>query len=260
MDEIQPPTDLTCPISKDLMNDPTTVTHHGVDYTFDRVCFETWKTTPGGDQNPLTMLDGFRVAPYKSNNEMKVRVCAFKKEHGLDVNGETEEIKLEPFSDYQQIQDDEAEAYRLDMELNGPPLPASRVLAVRWIGENGRIEERELTVSPLICLMYDRLPEMRQVLMNMLVGRAMGLPIDMVSDGDGDRSDHRDDAWQGGVGTGGTLDLTPDPEIHPEDPASPTIHPEDDVPVEPEPVKERTPSEPVACRFAGMQSGFLNRP
>ena len=67
------PSDLRCPISQDLMNDPVTVTHHGEEFNFDRNCIETWKTTPGGDQNPLTMLDGFRDAPIKENLEIGKR-------------------------------------------------------------------------------------------------------------------------------------------------------------------------------------------
>ena len=177
MSDVQPPHDLTCPISKDLMNDPVTVTHHGVDYTFDRVCLDTWKTTPGGDQNPLTMLDGFRDAPCKSNQQMKDRVFKFRTDHGLSNDVETDEIKLEPFSDYQQIQDDEAEARRLDFELNGPPMPPPRSLLVRWQGPNG-VEEQVLDVPPMICMLYDTFPEMRQTLMNALINLAMGRPQD----------------------------------------------------------------------------------
>lgn len=114
------PPELTCPISRDLMNDPVTVTHQDADYHFDRVCVETWKTTPGGDQNPLSGLPGFRDAPLKANLEIKKNVTEFQTKNGI----ETEPEQLEPFSDYQQIQDDEVEARRLHMELNVPPLEA----------------------------------------------------------------------------------------------------------------------------------------
>lgn len=122
MTEVEFPSDLRCPISQDLMNDPVVVEHHGQNYYFDRVCVETWKKTPGGDMNPLTNLSGFREAIIKSDVGLKDKVVNFKKENGIDIHSKTEEVELQPFSDYQQIQDDEAEALRLHRELNGPPV------------------------------------------------------------------------------------------------------------------------------------------
>jgi len=174
MSDVLPPHDLTCPISKDLMNDPVSVTHHGVDYTFDRVCLDTWKTTPGGDQNPLTMLSGFREAICKPNQDVMERVFEFRKTHGMDTDVDTEKIKLEPFSDYQQIQDDEAEARRLDIELNGIAVPPPRILQVHIRGQDG-IETRNVYVPSSLCLLYDRIPEMRGYLMRLFVSHAMTL-------------------------------------------------------------------------------------
>ena len=142
------PSELTCPISKDLMNDPVIVTHEGCDYAFDRICLETWKTTPGGDQNPLTMLYGFRDAPCKPSLEIKDSVRQYRLSNGLETDVDTEKVTLEPFSDYQQIQDDEAEALRLDMELNGPPEGVSTSLYIRTTDSSGGYHDGIIDMHP----------------------------------------------------------------------------------------------------------------
>lgn len=119
--EIPFPEDFRCPISQDIMNEPVVVNHHGVDYHFDEACIKTWKTTANGDKNPLTMLDGFLQATVKKDLAMKRRIQEFRVSNGLSTDEKTEEVKLEPFSDYQQIQDDEEVARRLHIEMNGPP-------------------------------------------------------------------------------------------------------------------------------------------
>lgn len=150
------PAELVCPISQDLMNDPVTITHLGADYTFDRNCIETWKTTQSGDQNPLTMLTGFKEAPMKEAIEIKSQVRNFRVNHGLELEQETEKVELQPFSDYQQIQDDEAEARRLNRELNGPD-PSEILQQFRdYIdGRNFQIHHDDDTNTSYLLIMVD---------------------------------------------------------------------------------------------------------
>ena len=147
------PPELLCPISCDLMRYPITVTHRGVEYNFERNCFETWKTTPGGDKNPLTMLTGFREAPFTNALELKQRITSFRKEHGIEIDEGIEKIKLEPFSDYQQIQDDEDAARRLNYELNGPP-SINTMSSLRWVDSEGYQMRVGLLTDFIVLLSY----------------------------------------------------------------------------------------------------------
>ena len=119
--EVEIPPEFRCPISQDVMNEPVVVTHDGVGYKFDEVPLKTWKKTPNGDKNPLTMMSGFLGADVKKDGQLKDRIKAFRLEHGMSTDEVTDEVQLTPFSDYQQIQDDEDAAHRLHLELNGPP-------------------------------------------------------------------------------------------------------------------------------------------
>ena len=173
------PIDLRCPISHDIMNDPVTVTHRGIDFNFDRNCIETWKTTSGGDQNPLTMLDGFRDAPIKDNLEIKEKIRVFRIENGIDTNQIVENIILEPFCDFQQIQDDEAEARRLNDSLNEPsPIRTSdgripNQVRVTWINEQGENQQRVVNLPVTLVRLMDSVPEYRTNIMNNLVKLAI---------------------------------------------------------------------------------------
>ena len=158
---------LLCPISKDLMNDPMTVTHQGSDYHFDRVCLETWKTTPGGDTNPLSGVDGFREAPCKPNITIKTAVREFRLENGMETDVDTEKVELQPFSDYQQIQDDEAEALRLNRELNGPPPQPTMLLELSWQNADGP-QRRTLEVHPFISYILTHFPQTHKSIMVLL--------------------------------------------------------------------------------------------
>jgi hypothetical protein len=228
------PSELRCPISQDLMNDPVTVTHHGEEFNFDRICIETWKTTPGGDQNPLTMLDGFRDASIKENLVIKEKVRAFRVENGMDINQETEKVTLEPFSDYQQIQDDEAEARRLHYELNGqPPLrtPDGRVpnqVRVTWIDEQGENREQVVNLPEILVRMMDAVPESRNFIMNHIVDIAMN-----------------PDSWLDAMDQGINMEV---PVSETESNAPPVV-------------AEAQPAEPIPVQetgIFGLRRGFLN--
>ena len=177
MTDLELPSDLVCPISQDLMNDPVKVSHKGAEYVFDRSCIETWKTTPNGDQNPLTMLDGFRDAPCVPAEDIKSRVKEFRLSNGLQTEVTTEKIKLEPFSDYQQIQDDEAEAMRLHRELNGPSeSEIPNRISVSWLNRDGELIQRSIDIPPFIGYMFSipGVPEsVRESLMNAYIQDAM---------------------------------------------------------------------------------------
>ena len=168
------PSELVCPISQDLMNDPVKVSHDGVEYSFDRVCVDTWKKTPGGNKNPLTMVSGFREAEVHPDVAIKSKINDYRKKHNI-VDVYSGEIKLEPFSDYQQIQDDEAEARKLDIEMNGPlPLPDSTPprLSISWMGSDGSLTEIIVDISPeLRHILYGSniSSTIRQNIMNRLV-------------------------------------------------------------------------------------------
>ena len=150
--EISFPAEFMCPISQDIMNEPVVVTHHDIDYHFDEACIKTWKTTPNGDKNPLTMMSGFLEATVKKDIDMKERIQEFKVSHGLCTDTKTEEVKLEPFGDYQQIQNDEEVARRLHVDMNGPPpgtIPISDIFRPRsprlrsptWVNYNVHLWE-----------------------------------------------------------------------------------------------------------------------
>ena len=177
MTDIDFPSDLVCPISQDLMNDPVKVSHNGVEYVFDRSCIETWKTTPNGDQNPLTMLDGFRDAQCVPAEDIKTKVKEFRLSNGLETEVTTEKIKLEPFSDYQQIQDDEAEARRLHRELNGPSeSEIPNIINVRWLNRDGELIQRNIEIPPYIGYFFSipGIPDtLRDRVMNIYVDDAM---------------------------------------------------------------------------------------
>lgn len=181
MTEPYPP-ELVCPISQDLMNDPVTVTHMGQEYNFDRVGLETWKTTPGGDQNPLTMLTGFREAPLKSSEEIKRKVREYRERNGMKIDVESEKTDLEPFSDYQQIQDDEQEALRLHRELNGPPPPREYRINLRWDTPEG-IVERTVSVPAMYSMLLEIAPpDMRNRVLDLIIDDLMRMYMDVVPD------------------------------------------------------------------------------
>ena len=169
------PADLRCPISQDMMNDPVTITHHGKDYNFDRTCIETWKTTPGGDQNPLTMLDGFRSAPIKPATALRERIADYRKANGI-LEEQLESVKLEPFGDLQQIQDDEVEARRLHMEMNGPPPGMDMgLLLIQHQGPEG-IQQMEVNVpiELMNIIASPNIPErMHNIFMDSLISTIM---------------------------------------------------------------------------------------
>ena len=119
MDDPHP--NFICPISQDLMIDPVDIYHCGNTYTFEKNCVKTWWMTEGGDKNPLTMVEGFRGLEMKTNHQLADRIREFKIKTGQNPDEVQEELELLPFSDYQQIQDDEQTAIRLDRELNDSP-------------------------------------------------------------------------------------------------------------------------------------------
>ena len=118
-DADNPPSEFICPISQDLMSHPVNIYHRGISYTFDKVCVKTWWKTEGGDKNPLTMLDGFKGLEMIANNQLLSKIREFKIATGQNPDMETEEVNLEPFSDYEQIQEDEELALRLHRDMNG---------------------------------------------------------------------------------------------------------------------------------------------
>ena len=54
------------------------------------------------------------------NIKLKTKIDLFLTQHNITLTKENE-IELEPYSDYDQIQSDEQEAFRLHRELNGIP-------------------------------------------------------------------------------------------------------------------------------------------
>ena len=117
----EPHPDFICPISQDLMFHPVDIYHQGYTYTFDKNCVQNWWTTEGGDKNPLTMVEGFRGLEMKTNHLLAERIREFKIKTGQNPDREPEQIDLLPFSDFQQIQDDEQVAISLHRELNDSP-------------------------------------------------------------------------------------------------------------------------------------------
>ena len=117
----EPHPDFICPISQDLMVNPVDIYHQGSTYTFDKNYVKTWWKTEGGDKNPLTMVEGFRGLEMKTNHLLAERIREFKIKTGQNPDREPEQIDLLPFSDFQQIQDDEQVAISLHRELNNSP-------------------------------------------------------------------------------------------------------------------------------------------
>ena len=117
----EPHPDFICPISQDLMFHPVDIYHQGRTYTFDKNCVQTWWKTEGGDKNPLTMVEGFRGLEMKTNHLLAERIREFKIKTGQNPDREPEQIDLLPFSDFQQIQDDEQVAISLHREFNSSP-------------------------------------------------------------------------------------------------------------------------------------------
>lgn len=134
MSDLTIPPEFICPISKDIMYDPVEIIHKGESYFFDKNCIDTWKTTPGGDKNPLTMLDGFLEAKCIPAKDLKDKITEFQKENKLNPNS-AELPELLPFSDFEQIQEDELVARQLHIEINGPPPRISR--NIRLMNDNG---------------------------------------------------------------------------------------------------------------------------
>jgi hypothetical protein len=134
MSDLSIPPEFVCPISRDIMHDPVEIIHEGESYFFDKNCIDTWKSTPGGDKNPLTMLDGFMEARCLPAKNLKDKITEFQKENKLNPTS-TELPELLPFSDYEQIQEDELVARQLHIEINGPPPGISR--NIRLMNQNG---------------------------------------------------------------------------------------------------------------------------
>ena len=103
------------------MVNPVDIYHQGSTYTFDKNYVKTWWKTEGGDKNPLTMVEGFRGLEMKTNHLLAERIREFKIKTGQNPDREPEQIDLLPFSDFQQIQDDEQVAISLHRELNDSP-------------------------------------------------------------------------------------------------------------------------------------------
>lgn len=118
MDVPTPPPEFICPISQDIMKEPVEVKHNGVSYYFDKVYLETWKKTENGDKNPLTMVEGFLSAEVTPCDSLKKRITDYCLE--FNINQETCVPELQPFSDFEQIQEDERVALELNRELNAP--------------------------------------------------------------------------------------------------------------------------------------------
>ena len=115
------PTKFVCPITGDIMRSPITYTIDGHPYTFEQSAIDIWKTTPNGDKNPLTMIPGLRECIPTQNDTLKTQIDEYLISIGEDPNTKPNIPVIEPFSDFQQIQDDEDVARRLNIELNGPP-------------------------------------------------------------------------------------------------------------------------------------------
>jgi hypothetical protein len=116
MEAPPPPADFICPISQDIMKDPVEVIHNGSSFYFDRVYLDTWKRTPSGNKNPLTMLEGFATAEVKPCLTLKTRITEYCSRYNIEQTQVTPE--LQPFSDFDQIQEDERVAVDLHRELN----------------------------------------------------------------------------------------------------------------------------------------------
>ena len=117
-DADNPPSEFICPISQDLMSRPVNIYHRGISYTFDKVCVKTWWKTEGGDKNPLTMMEGFRNIKMEHDLELEEKIKEYKVSIGRNSDEEIQEVDLEPYSDFDQIQADEQEALRLHREFN----------------------------------------------------------------------------------------------------------------------------------------------
>lgn len=105
------PSEYICPISQDLMVEPVKVNHNNIYYRFDKNCIVIWRQTPNGDKNPLTMVSGFKYLELEDDLELKEQIDEYRET--LGISPETLDVELEPFSDYEQVQED----YRLALEL-----------------------------------------------------------------------------------------------------------------------------------------------
>ena len=112
------PGEFVCPITQDLMYKPMKILHLGKTYHFDEAAVKTWWKTEGGDKNPLTMLEGFRNIKMEHDLELEKKIKEYKVSIGRDGDEEIQEVELEPYSDFDQIQADEQEALRLHREFN----------------------------------------------------------------------------------------------------------------------------------------------
>ena len=149
MSDLTIPPEFMCPISKDIMHDPVVINHNDESYIFDRNCIDTWKLTPGGDKNPLTMVDGFRNAPLHSASELKTKIIDFQTKNSLTIH-ETDMPELLPFSDYEQIQEDERVARELNIQLNGPPPRISQRHNISLMDDRGDVHQFILNFENII--------------------------------------------------------------------------------------------------------------
>ena len=122
MSDFDYPPHMVCPITQDVMNKPVSITIDGHEYTYEKVAIDAWMTTPNGDKNPVTMEtlpdSGVLFTP---NQKLKNELDDFLKSNGLCDLEPPSKPEIEPFSDFQQIQDDETVAMNLHRELNVMP-------------------------------------------------------------------------------------------------------------------------------------------
>jgi hypothetical protein len=109
--EVPSPGEFICPISQDIMKDPVEVVHNGYSFYFDR--------TSNGNKNPLTMLEGFTTAEVRPCLNLKRRITEYCSKYNIELTEVTPE--LQPFSDFDQIQEDERLAIETHRELNAHP-------------------------------------------------------------------------------------------------------------------------------------------
>ena len=134
------PGEFVCPITQDLMYKPMKILHLGNTYHFDEAAVKTWWKTEGGDKNPLTMMEGFRNVKMEHDLELEKKIKEYKVSIGRNSDEEIQEVDLEPYSDFDQIQADEQEALRLHRELNDEVVDIGNSALFRILRErNSRI-------------------------------------------------------------------------------------------------------------------------
>ena len=134
------PGEFVCPITQDLMYKPMKILHLGNTYHFDEAAVKTWWKTEGGDKNPLTMMEGFRNIKMEHDLELEEKIKEYKVSIGRNSDEEIQEVDLEPYSDFDQIQADEQEALRLHRELNDEVVDIGNSALFRILRErNSRI-------------------------------------------------------------------------------------------------------------------------